>query len=842
MPSHRHSLSLSALAIALVAQPAHASEDPQPPEALVGSELDAGQVDEEDAPRDAGGDIVVMATRVAGQVEAPQPPIATLDEKDLQSLGAANLTDVLARISPQTTSGRGRGGGMPIVLVNGQRITSFREMRNYPPEAVRRVEILPEEVALRFGYPADARVVNFILKDNFASKTIEAETAFPTRGGFQAYELEATVLRIAGKQRFNVTAKIDDTSPLTEAERGVIQSSAPTVTTDPDPAAARTLIADSRELSLNTAWSRGLGKDGLGGQVSLSGNVTRNDSRSLSGLTLVSLTAPDASRAVRAVGDPLERLTRSTTVQLGAGLNTFLGDWQFNGTVDGSHSESRTLIDRRPDTSALVAAAASGSLPITGPLPALADPGRDTVRSNTETVNSLLTLVGRPVRLPGGEVTATLKAGFAWSNIESSDTRSMVGRVSLTRGDASAGVNLGVPITSRREGFGAALGDISLNFSAGLNHLSDFGSIKDWSAGLTWSPVEGLGLQASYLVNEAAPGLAQLGNPQTVTFNVPVYDFTRGETVLATVTSGGNPALRKERQRDLKFGANWKLPFLNNSNVLVEYFRNRSNDVTAAFPLLTPEIEAAFPGRVVRDATGRIVSVDQRPVTFAKQESSRLRWGLNLSGTLGKAPAGGAGGPMMAGGTRPTGPGGRPAGAGGGGGRGMMMGMMGGPGGGQGRWNFGIYHTVQFDSSVLIAAGGPSLDLLAGDALAAGGTPRHSLEFNGGLFKNGFGMFMNGSWFAPATVRATGTPGSSDLRFGSVTKVGVSMFADLGSRAGLVKSAPFFKGSRVSLRFENLLDSRQKVTDASGAVPLSYQPDYLDPRGRVIEIEFRKMF
>ncbi len=837
MPSHRHSLSLSALAVALLAQPALALEDPSIPETIPG----AAQVDEEEVPLDPGGDIVVMATRVAGQVEAPQPPIATLDEKDLQSLGAANLTDVLARISPQTTSGRGRGGGMPVVLVNGQRITSFREMRNFPPEAVRRVEILPEEVALRFGFPADARVVNFILKDNFSSKTIEAETAVPTRGGFEAHELEATALRIAGKQRFSVTAKLEDLSPLTEAERGVLQSSAPTVDTDPDPAAARTLIADSRELSLNTAWSRGLGKDGLGGQFSLSGNVTRSDSRSLSGLNVVTLVAPDGTRATRTLGDPLERIGRTTTLQFGAGFNTFLGNWQFNATVDGSHAESRTLIDRRANTAGLVAAAAAGSLPITGSLPALADPGQDTVQSNTETVNSLVTLVGRPLRLPGGEVTATVKGGFAWSNIDSSDTRSAVGLVSLTRGDASAGINLGVPITSRREGFGAGLGDVSLNFSAGFNHLSDFGSIADWSAGLTWSPVEGLGLQASYLVNEAAPALAQLGNPQTVTFNVPVYDFTRGETVLATVTGGGNPALRKERQRDLKFGANWKLPFLNNSNLLVEYFRNRSNDVTASFPLLTPEIEAAFPGRVVRDASGRIVAVDQRPVTFEAQNSSRLRWGLNLSGSLGKAPGGGAGGPMMMGGARPTGPGGRPTGAGGGGGRGMMA-MMGGPGAGQGRWNLGIYHTVQFDSTVLIAPDGPTLDLLAGDALSSGGTPRHALEFNGGLFKNGFGMFMNGSWVAPTTVRATGTPGSSNLRFGSVTKVGVSMFADLGARAGLVKAAPFFKGSRVSLRFENLLDSRQKVTDASGTVPLSYQPDYLDPRGRVIEVEFRKMF
>jgi hypothetical protein len=46
----------------------------------------------------------------------------------------------------------------------------------------------------------------------------------------------------------------------------------------------------------------------------------------------------------------------------------------------------------------------------------------------------------------------------------------------------------------------------------------------------------------------------------------------------------------------------------------------------------------------------------------------------------------------------------------------------------------------------------------------------------------------------------------------------------------------------VSVRFENLFDSRQKVTDATGAVPLSYQADLLDPRGRLVELEFRKMF
>ena len=177
-------------------------------------------------------------------------------------------------------------------------------------------------------------------------------------------------------------------------------------------------------------------------------------------------------------------------------------------------------------------------------------------------------------------------------------------------------------------------------------------------------------------------------------------------------------------------------------------------------------------------------------------------------------------------------------GPGGGGPRGGMMGMMGG-GGGQGRWNLALYHTVQFSNEVLVVPGGPVLDLLGGDALSAGGTPRNALEMNGGWFYRGFGMFANGSWTAPTRVKASGAPGTSDLRFGSVTKLNVNLFVDMAQQ---FKDKPFWKGTRLSLRAENLFDSRQKVTDASGAVPISYQADYMDPRGRVIEVEFRKMF
>jgi len=793
-----------------------------------------GETSEDERLEPQAGEIVVVATRIKGQVDAPQPPIQVLDEEDIASYGAASITDLLDALSPQTGSGRGRGSGRPVVLLNGQRISGFREMRNIPPEAIRRLEILPEEVALRYGYPADQRVINFILKDNFAAKTVEVEYGRPTRGGTDTSKLEGSLFRTSGQSRLNLTVTADDTTPLFENERGVIQApgSVPTVAGDPDPASARTLIADSRDLGVNATWTKGLGEKGLAGSITVNGAYTRADWTSFSGL---SLAADPTGAIVRSFGDPLARRTKSDTAEAGLTYARGLGEWQLTATVDASHAITNTTVDQR--------SVLTGPLPATGPV-SFTTPAPALARSVSDSATSLVTAVGRPLHLPAGDVTATLKAGFAWTGIASSDTRNAGGETRLRRGDASAGVNLGLPVASRRNQVLAGIGDLSLNFSAGVDRLSDIGTLTDWSAGLTWGITESLGLQASYIVNQVAPGLTDLGNPVVQTFNVPVYDFTRGQTALVTVTSGGNPLLARETDRAVKLGLTWQLPFLQRSNFIVEYFHNNSSNVTAGFPLLTPAIEAAFPGRVTRDSAGRLIGIDRRPVTLANQTSSRLRYGFNLAGPLGKPRAGASGGGRFGGG----GFGGAPPGGGmeghspGGSGGGFGGGRGGRGGNGQGRWNVSLYHTVQFMNRVTVAPGGPVLDLLSGDALTGGGVARHSLEFEGGAFYRGFGLRFNGSWTAPTHVRGSGAPGSSDLRFGSLTKIGLRAFADLGQQKALTDASPFFKNARLSLKVDNVLDARQRVTDRFGAVPVSYQPDLLDPQGRVISIEFRKQF
>ncbi|WP_298337240.1 hypothetical protein [uncultured Erythrobacter sp.] len=612
---------------------------------------------------DNAGTIIVEGQRLRGQLDVEQAPILELGEEEIAAEGVASIADLVTQISAQTGSSRGRGGsGRPIILVNGIRPGSFRELFQYPPEALNRVEVFPEEVAQRFGFSPDRRVINLILKDNYRNAEVEFEFEGPSRGGNYTREQELGFLQITNGARANVNLEANDTSLLTEDERDILQTpgSISDIAGDPGQAPFRSLISDSRALEANVSWAKAF----LDSGTAVSANVfyERRDARALQGLNTVLLTDAAGNSALRTFGEetPIEQTVAIDTFSASGSVNTPVNAFRLTSTFDASLSESETRFDQLFDASDLVASALTGDLAIDAALPSSIQTGFDVANRRTITAETLTTLRGPLAYLPGGELNATFDIGGNWQRIESADTRTQID-VGLTRRVATIGTNLNIPITSRREGFADALGSFTLNLNLRASDLSDFGTLGSYTAGLTWAPFGNLDLSATYIEREVAPSLNALGDPQIVNFNIPVFDFVNGETVLADVTTGGNPDLIAETQRDWKFAANWELPFWQGARFQVEYIRNRSDDVVSAFPQITQEIEAAFPDRITRDAGGTLIALDRRQVTFAETRADRLNFSLNLRGTIG---GGQRGGPPGARGGRPGGGGGPPPGAG----------------------------------------------------------------------------------------------------------------------------------------------------------------------------------
>src|SRR5690348_1226021 len=165
-----------------------------------------------EAPEDLGEDeeaIVVTGARPRGSVVGDIPPENTLDARDIRATGATNINDLLDALAPQIGSVRGRGGEAPVLLLNGQRISGFRELRDIPTEAIVRVEILPEEVALKYGYGADQKVVNIVLRQRFRSSTAQLGGGLATDGGYGSGNADLTrfLVQRNGRTTLNVHAE-----------------------------------------------------------------------------------------------------------------------------------------------------------------------------------------------------------------------------------------------------------------------------------------------------------------------------------------------------------------------------------------------------------------------------------------------------------------------------------------------------------------------------------------------------------------------------------------------------------------------------------------------------------
>jgi iron complex outermembrane recepter protein len=874
-----------------------------------------------------GRNVVVTGQRLRGAVLGDVEPIEQLDEAQIRAQGATSVAELVERLAPQTRSGRGRdGGGGPVVLLNGRRIAGFGEIRDLPPEAIERVDILPEETALSYGYRADQRVLNIVLKENFRAITAGGAYTFATAGGQSSYDANASILRIDRAGRFNVDMRYQRSGALLESERDLIQSAPATpfdltgnvgaspflpgaeidpalsaaagtpvtVAAVPGSAAAgapaladfvpganrpnvtdlgrfRTLLPKTDSLTLNATLNRTL----FGVSATFNARVGTTSSESRFGLPSLTLTLPGANpyspfaddvslfRYSDAAG-PLLRETRGHTAHGGLTLAGDVAEWRWNFTANYDFSRTVTRTDTNADPAAIQVRLDAGDPALNPFAPVGPDllvmNGRDRARSTSQSADAQFLANGNLFRLPAGEVSTSLTLGVDTRSLDSVTTRGGVTQArDLSRHRAVLQGSLDLPLTSRRDNVLAAIGNLSVNLNFELEDLSDFGTLTTLGYGVRWEPIEPLDFAVTVTEEDGAPSMQQLGDPVVVTPNARTFDFVRGETVDVTRIDGGNPALIADSRH--VFGARMSFRPLGNGGpgrpnlaFVANYSKTRITNPIAAFPVATAEIEAAFPGRFVRDPDGRLLQIDSRPVNFARADREELRWGVTFQMPVGPPPPAGAArlpGGRGPGGGRPPGAGPRgsgprgPGGPGAGGRRGPGGGGMAlfGGGRGQGGLNLSVFHTWRLTDEVLIRPGVPVLDYLDGSAFSGrGGRPRHEIEAQGGYFRDGMGGFVRVAWQSGTVVTGGGGAQGGDLRFSGLATVNLTLFADLGQRPALVRRFPWLTGTQVQFGVNNLFDAHPRVRDETGATPLSYQPDYLDPLGRSVRIGIRKLF
>ena len=907
-----YGLASAALDPVTAASAAPAISVSSPVEAVAEADPKKPQV-KDDAPNEVEGLVIQADPR--GKVEGNIQPDLELNEEELKSFGATSIGELLTMLAPQTTSTRGRdGGGGPVMLINGRRISGFQEIQGIPPEAIEKFQILPEEVALSYGYKADQRVVNIILKKNYNALQTQGAVTVATAGGRTAPNAGGNRVNINGDKRWNVDVQLSHDPYLLETDRNIVRapngqpfdlvgnvaslngsnlasSVASSFAGVPDSAvngrapladfgplagryntgdltASRSLISKSDKGTFRGSISRDINKQT---QLTLTGNLEDTSSHALLGLPGVSFTLPAGSpfspfsqavtgyRYIDAPG-ALSRDVDTLRTQVSMAANGRIKDWRWNVTGDFDRTKTDTETGRGLDFSAFQAAVAAGD-PTVNPFGVVAPSlykamAPDTAHSISTSASAELVLNGNLFQLPAGALQTTFKVGANSKGLDSETVRSGVTtKRDITRKTESFQSSFNLPITSTRNNVLAKLGDLSANFNAGYDDLSDLGGLTTLGGGLNWSPIKKLSFIASYTDEEGAPSTNQINDPTVVTPNVSVFDFTTGQTVLISRTDGGNANLLNDNRQVTKFGVNYK-PFEKIELTFnATYTSAETKNAIASFPAITPDLERAFPDRFVRDASGRLLSIDARPVNFASAQNENIRWGFNLFKAVG-TPTGPAAG-------RFGGPGGPGGGGGGGGppGGGMMRFGGGGPGGGggggmvmmgpppgmmrpgQGMFQLSVYHTWRLNDEITVRKGMPVLDQLDGAAISArNGQARHEVSVQGGYFKDGLGFRFNGAWKASTWVDG-GSTGGQTLYFSDLATVGMNFFASFNTpaRKAMVDKYPILKGAQVSLSFENLANAKQTVRDQNGTTPQAYQRDYLDPLGRTVRLGFRKL-
>jgi iron complex outermembrane recepter protein len=749
--------------------------------------------------------VVVRGSRLPESVPGDVKPEISIGTFEIRTTGATSLPELLATILPQTQSGRRPGTNRPILLVNARRVADFSEIRSIPVRAIRRVEVYPEDVALRYGFPADQKVVNIICVTGGIGRSAEGE-----RDDY-SLSFDGTRITTNGRSTFSLDSTLS--TGVTEEDLGVSlsQGGVPSV---------RTLLPETQSLRFSGALGRSLKALGEQGYGTLGVDILKDESESVI----------NRINTATGSGTNLRRKTTNNNARVSLTTEAMRKDMRWSGIFSAYSEEQETVTDRADNAQndladqTLVGANFDGNL--SGPFKALA----------------------------AGPAAFSLNGQVSTSQLDASFRNGTVrGESDVDRTRTAVAGSLSVPLTSRRR-TNSQIGDISVTLNGGLSDSSDFGGSGLWGVGLNWSPLNELQLTARYDASEELPTLVQLGGPRSNIPSASVYDARTNSSLRLDLTTGGNLNLLPEKRSDFTVGATFAPLQVEGLNLSATYSLNETDDSIGTIGVNTRAAETAFASRYTRNSAGTLTGVDNRPLNLGTRTTETLSVGLSFTRNFGQAPqflrdiVDRVRKAQDENPDAPAGPGGLPPGLT------PPPGMKPPPGGAPpdfnqilqaakipgGRWNVGLNYAYTMDDTLVLKNSGESLNLLNGGSFNTDIGARHKITFDGGINYRGMGGRLAANWRSESEI-ATGY-GSERLFVDDQVTLDLTMFASTDLLPQLNMMVPFLRGAQIRFEVTNLTDSAQEVTNSSGLTPTAYQSQLIDPTGRAFKLSLKKQF
>ena len=192
--------------------------------------LSAAAAVAQDSGNGGSGDsgIVVTAERVIVPALRGIAAEREYGEREVGEYGASTVGEFLDEIRNEL------GDDEVIFLVDGEPVTGVDDIADFPAEAVERLEVLPAGSGQRIGREPNRRVYNVVLKNQLRSLTLDGGYELATEGSWSETRAETILSRIAGRERMNLTLRVRDSDALTEADRGIVQPAAASITRPAD--------------------------------------------------------------------------------------------------------------------------------------------------------------------------------------------------------------------------------------------------------------------------------------------------------------------------------------------------------------------------------------------------------------------------------------------------------------------------------------------------------------------------------------------------------------------------------------------------------------------------------